>query len=128
MEQKKTLIIEFGKFTGKHGLVVYQRFKREVDDELKKLQQTKVIKSRAISSRRAVEEVIVVKALDRFLTQLSAKEKLEREIGQNISRTLFNEIVEMDKNHTLKELRQMCRDKGLRTPGDKKTLAWRLLG
>ena len=127
MKQKKTLIVEFGKFTGKQGLEVYERFEREVDDKWKKLQETKVRKSRAVGSRRAAEEDIIVKALDKFLTPLSARDRLKRETGQNISHALFNEIVEMDKNRTLKELRQMCRDKGLPISGDKKRLAWRLL-
>jgi hypothetical protein len=37
-------------------------------------------------------------------------------------------VVDYDRRYTLTELQQMCRDKGLSTSGDKKTLARRLIG
>ena len=126
MEQKKTLIIEFGKFTGKHGLEVYQRFKREVDDELKKLQQ-QIGKSSALQSRKAVEEDIIVKALDGFLTPLSAKERLEMQTGLNISNIIWKVLVHMDEDYPLEKLRTMCRERNLPVNGDKHLLSWRLL-
>ena len=125
--KKETLTIEIGKFTGQIGLQVYQRFKREVDNKWNKLRQTQIPKSRAVGSREAVEEDIIVKALDMFLTQLSPKEKLERETGQSITYKDLELIIKMDVDHTLQKLRAMCKEKGLRHTGDKKLLAWRLL-
>ena len=127
MKSKETLIIEVGKFTGKLGLEAYERFKREVDDKWKKLQQTKVSKSRALGSRRALEEDIIMKALDRFLTPLSTKERLEMETGQTISDDILKVLTHIDEDHTLRELKTMCRGKDLSPTGHKKLLAWRLL-
>lgn len=121
MEAKKVLIIEMGKFTGKLGLEVYERFNREVDSNWNKL-QTQIPKS-----RREVEEVIIVRALDRFLMRLSVKENLESETGQSITYNDLDLIVQMDGEHTLQKLRAMCKEKGLSQAGDKKLLAWRLL-
>lgn len=125
--KKGSLIIEMGKITGKQGLEVYERFKREVDEQWKKLQETQIPKSRALGSRKAIEEHIVVKALDGFLPPLPAKESLEREIRESISNVAWDLIVQMDGDHTLNELKAMCKEKGLNYTGDKKLLAWRLL-
>jgi len=127
MEQKETLIIEVGKFTGKLGLEVYEQFKREVDDKWKKLQQTQIRKSSALQSRKAVEEDIIVKALDGFSTQLSAKERLEMQTGLNISNIIWKVLVHVDEDYLLVNLRTMCREGNLPVNGDKHLLSWRLL-
>jgi hypothetical protein len=127
VKQKKTLIIEIGKFTGKLGLEVYERFRREVDSEWNKLQQTQIGKSSAVRSRKALEEKIIMKALDRFVMSLSTKERLEMEIRQGISRIILRMLIHMDEDYTLKELKTMCRERDLSPTGHKKLLAWRLL-
>ncbi len=127
MREKNTVIIEFGKFTGKLGLEVYERFKREVDDNWNKLQRTQIRKSSAVRSRKALEEDIIMKALDRFLKQLSAKERLEMETQLNISNIIWKILVHMDEDYPLEELKTMCRERNLPVSKDKKLLAWRLL-
>jgi len=121
------LIIEMGEFTGEIGLQVYERLKSEVDGEWNRLQQTQLKKSLKLRSPEAVTETIVVKALDRFLTELPAKDSLERKVGQGISREQWNEVVGIDRAFRLEELRAICRKRGLKHTGDKKELAWRLL-
>ena len=125
--KKEKLIIEMGEFTGETGREVYERFKREVDNKWNKLQQMQIPKSHGGGSREAVAEDIIVKALDKFLTPLSAKEKLERGTGQSITYNDLELIIQMDGEHTVQELRAMCKVKGLKHSGDKKLLAWRLL-
>lgn len=125
--EKATLIIEMGKFTKKQGLEVYERFKHEVDEQWKKLQETQIRKSFAVGSRKAIEEHIVVKALDKFLTPLSAKEELEMKTGQNIPPFLFKVLTQIDEDYAKEELQAMCQEKHLPVSGDKKTLALRLL-
>jgi hypothetical protein len=75
------LMVEMGKFTGQEGLQVYERLKSEVNSEWDRLQKTQVPKSSNLRSSEAVMENIVVKALDRFLSELPAKEALERKVG-----------------------------------------------
>lgn len=125
--EKATLIIEMGKFTKKQGLEVYERFKHEVDEQWKKLQETQIRKSSAVGSRKAIEEHIVVKALNKFLTPLSAKEELEMKTGQNIPPFLFKVLTQIDEDYAKEELQAMCQEKHLPVSGDKKTLALRLL-
>ena len=125
--EKATLIIEMGKFTKKRGLEVYERFKHEVDEQWKKLQETQIRKTSAVGSRNTIEEHIVVKALDKFLTPLSAKEELEMKTGRNIPPFLFKVLTEIDGDYTKEELQAMCQEKNLPVSGDKKTLALRLL-
>ena len=127
MKQKKTLVIEFGKFTGELGLEVYGRFERKVDEIWKKLRETQIRKSRAVGSQEAIEEDIIVKALDKFLSPLSTIERLERETRQNISDDILKVLIHIDEDHTLRELKTMCQEEGLPVSGDKKLLAWRLL-
>ena len=73
-------------------------------------------------------ENIVVKALDRFLSELPAKDALERKVGQSISDEQWNEVVGIDQVFSLDVLRQRCRTRHLKHTGDKKELAGRLLG
>jgi hypothetical protein len=127
VKQKKTLVIEMGKFTGKLGLEVYERFKREVDTQVNKLEQTQIRKSSALRSRKALEEKIIMKALDKFVTPLSTKERLEMETRQGISDVILRILIRMDEDYTLRELDAMCRKRGLSPTGNKKLLAWRLL-
>jgi hypothetical protein len=127
VKQKETLIIEIGKFTGKHGLEVYERFKREVDNKWDKLKRTQIRKSSAVGSREALEEDIIVKALDRFLTPSSTKERLENETGQSISEDILKVLIHMDRDYTKEELKTKCQERNLSIEGDKKLLAWRLL-
>ncbi len=42
-------------------------------------------------------------------------------------KTTRETVVDYDRNHSLEELRKMCRDKGVTVSGDKKTLARRLI-
>lgn len=121
------LIIEMGKFTGETGVEVYERLKRKVDDEWNRLQQAQLIRSSNLPSPEAVTEKIVVEALDGFLTELPAKVVLEKKLGHSISPEQWNEVVRMDQDFLLKELRAKCRERGLKHTGDKKELAWRLL-
>lgn len=123
----KKLIIEMGKFTGELGLQVYERLKNEVDGECNRLLQTKLRKSPNLRSPEAVTETIVVKALDRFLTELPAKDRLERKVGRSISLEQWNEVVGIDRAFLLEELKVVCDRRGLRHTGDKKEIAWRLL-
>lgn len=51
----------------------------------------------------------------------------ERLLKQGVPRELHNAIINMDRDHSIEELRQMCRDKGLPTSGDKKKLAASLI-
>jgi hypothetical protein len=106
---------------------VYERFKREVDEWWNKLQQTQIQKSRTLQSRKGVEKAIVLRALDKFLPQLSAKERLEMETGQSISDVLWNVLVGIDRDYLYQELRAMCKKNCLPLKGHKKLLAWRLL-
>lgn len=122
------LILEMGKFTGEIGLQVYERLKSEVDGEWNRLQQAPLRKSSNLRSPEAVKEAIVVRALDRFLTELPAKDALEKKVGQSISREQWNQVVGIDGAFRLEELRAICRKRGLKHTGDKKELAWRLLG
>ena len=123
--KKETLFIEF---TGKQELEVYDRFERKVDEWGNKLQQTpQVKKSSKLQSRKDIEKRMVIRVLDRYLTPLPPKESLEREVGQPIPDKDWEKLKQMDKEHNLSELRRMCKEKGLRSSGDKKTLAWRLL-
>ena len=121
--KKEILVIEF---TGKQELEVYDRFEREVDDEWDKL-QIQIPKSRSLGSRKDIEKRIIIRVLDRYLTPLPPKESLEREVGQPITNKDWGKLKQMDKEHDLNELRRMCKEKDLRSSGDKKTLAWRLL-
>ncbi|MCX5998939.1 MAG: hypothetical protein NTU41_04940, partial [Chloroflexi bacterium] len=107
---------------------VSERLQRRVDYEWNRLQQTPISKLSTLSSPNAIAEMVVVRALDRFLEELPPQESLEKELGQKISDEQWRELVEMDGKYLLKELRAMCREKGLRHTGDKKTLAGRLLG
>jgi hypothetical protein len=123
------LMVEMGRFTGQKGLQVYERLKIEVNREWNRLQQTKLRKSSNLRTSEAVMESIVVKALDRFLSELPAKDVLEKKVGQPISGEQWNEVVGIDRAFpSLEELREICRKRGLRHTGDKKELAWRLLG
>ncbi len=122
--KKETLFIEF---TGKQELEVYDRLQREVDEWWNKLQETQIPKSGALQSRKAIEEMIVMRALDKFLPQLSAKERLEMQTGQKFSDVLFNALIEMDRRYLKEKLKAMCKKAGLSVSGDKKELAWKLL-
>ena len=50
------------------------------------------------------------------------------EKGQSIFDVVQKLIIEMDRDHTLKELKTMCREKDLSVTGNKKLLACSLLG
>ncbi len=121
------LTIEMGKFTGERGLQVYERLKSRVSDEWDRVQQTQLSKSSRLPSPEAVMEKTVVEALDGFLTELPAKVVLEKKLGYSVSLEQWNEVIKMDRDFLLKELRAKCRQRGLKHTGDKKELAWRLL-
>ena len=122
------LMVEMGRFTGQTGLQVYERLRSEVSSEWNRLQQTQLRKSSNLPSLEAIKESIVVKALDRFLSELPAKDRLEKKVGQHISDKRWDEVVGIDRAFSLEELRATCRKRGLKHTGDKKELAWRLLG
>ena len=122
------LMVEMGRFTGQTGLQIYERLKREVSSEWNRLQQTQLRKSSNLPSSEAVTEIIVVKALDIFLSELPAKDCLEKKVRQAISGEQWNEVFGIDRAFSLEELRTICRKRGLKHTGDKKELAWRLLG
>lgn len=80
------LDVQFGKYTGEHGLKVYERFEREVDKAWNKLKKTQSGKSLTVGGREAIEEDMIVKAVDEFLSEeVSAKEALERKTGLSVS-------------------------------------------
>jgi hypothetical protein len=85
------------------------------------------MRSRPVGSREALEEDIIVKALNSFLAPLSMKERLEKETGQNISDDVLKVITHINEDHTKEELKTMCRERSLSVSGDKKLLALRLL-
>ncbi len=49
------------------------------------------------------------------------------ETGQSISDVIRKLIIQMDRDHTLEELKTMCREKDLSVTGNKKLLACSLL-
>jgi hypothetical protein len=63
--------------------------------------------------------------------ELTTAERLNHRVGDlfdgGISDDLLNEIIEMDRNHTLKELKELCCELSLSPNGDKKELAAKLL-
>jgi len=120
------LTIEMGKFTGEKGLQVYERLKSKVNGEWNRLQKAQLRKSSNLPSPEAVMEKIVVEALDGFLAELPAKVLLERKLGHSVSPEQWNEVIRMDRDFLLKELRTKCRQRSLKHTGDKKELAWRL--
>ena len=125
------LIVEMGRFTGKTGLQVHERLKNEVNSIWNRLQQTpktQLKRSPKLPSSQAVMEKIIVNALDRFLTELPAKDVLEKKVGHTISVEQWNQVVGIDRAFSLEELREICRKRHLPHTGDKKELAWRLLG
>ena len=58
-------------------------------------------------------------------------ERLNHEVGDlfdgGVSDELVVKLVDMDRNHNLKELRTMCKEAGLSAGGDKKELAAKLV-
>jgi Fe-S cluster biosynthesis and repair protein YggX len=122
------LTIEMGRFTGQMGLQVYEQLKSEVDKEWNALQQTQLTKSSKLRKREALMERVVVKALHRFLSELPARDHLEGKVKQSISDEQWNQVVGIDRALLLEELRAICGKRGLKHTGDKKELAWRLLG
>ena len=56
--------------------------------------------------------------------QLTTEERLQQ---YKVPPELWKKVIDMDKEHSLEQLREMCRAKGLPTSGDKKKLASSLL-
>ncbi|MBA7650025.1 hypothetical protein ES703_57826 [subsurface metagenome] len=58
-------------------------------------------------------------------------ERLETEVGglfpKGITEPILAEVIEFDRNHTLAELKKMCREAGLSSSGEKKVLAAKLI-
>ena len=61
----------------------------------------------------------------------TTEERLEAEVGElfpaGITGKILSKIIEFDRDHTLEEIRNMCREAGLSTSGDKKELAAKLI-
>ncbi len=58
------------------------------------------------------------------VAQLTTEERLAH---YGVPQEQYEKVIELDKQYNLDELRQMCRDRGLATGGDKKKLISRLL-
>jgi hypothetical protein len=121
------LIIELGKFTGQRGLQVSGRLRSEAESQWDKLENTPLPKPPNLRSLKAVIEDIVVRCVDKCLSEIPAKDTLERDVGQPISDAQWKSVVDVDGAFSLEELRQICREKGLKHTGDKKALAGRIL-
>jgi len=63
--------------------------------------------------------------------EMTTAERLNNHVGDLFSNGITNElldrVIEMDRNHSLKELRAMCIEAGLSTRGEKKELAAKLI-
>ena len=61
----------------------------------------------------------------------TVQEYLEAEVGGlfpgGITEPILAEVIESDRNHTLAELKKMCREAGLSPSGEKKELAAKLI-
>lgn len=61
----------------------------------------------------------------------TTEERLNRKVGdlfpEGITDVLLHKIIEMDRNHSLAELRMMCQEHGLGAGGEKKELAAKLI-
>jgi len=61
----------------------------------------------------------------------TTQERLARKVGylfpDGITPELVAKVIEADRNHSLKELKAMCRESGLSLSGDKKELAAKLI-
>lgn len=63
--------------------------------------------------------------------ELTTAERLDRRVGDlfdgGVSDDLLSRVIEMDRSHSLKELRSMCVEAVLSTSGDKKEMAAKLI-
>ena len=70
-------------------------------------------------------------SLSILVEEPTTEERLETEVGElfptGITGKILAKIIEFDRNHTLEEIRNMCREAGLSTSGDKKELAAKLI-
>jgi len=71
-------------------------------------------------------------ALRIMVEEPTTAERLEAEVGELfpggiITEPILAQCIEMDGKYTLKELRDMCREAGLSSSGDKKELAAKLI-
>jgi len=123
--RKESLNIEF---SGEIELEVYDRFEQKVEELWNKLRQ-KIEKSSKPQSRKDMERLMVIRALNSFLRPLPAKERLERRTGEKFSDFRFSVVVGIDGEYRRDELEAMCLERGLRIGNnkDKKELAWELL-
>ena len=74
-----------------------------------------------------MENCTALTALDKFLSPLPAKERLEKETGQSIPDVVWYAVIGVDRAYNQDEIRTMCRREGLKVSGDKHELALRLL-
>ena len=123
--KKETLFVEF---TGQQELEVYYRLQRAVDEWNKLEQQPQIEIASKLQSRKDIEKRIIIRALDSYLKELPEKQQFERRIRQQISDDAWKKVKQMDKEHRLNKLKQMCREEGLPIGNrGKKELAWQLL-
>lgn len=63
--------------------------------------------------------------------ELTTSERLNNRVGDlfadGLSDDLLDRLVDLDRNHSLKELKTMCEEAGLSAGGDKKELAAKLV-
>lgn len=63
--------------------------------------------------------------------EMTTEERLEAKVGAlfpgGITEKILADVIEFDRNHTLAELREMCREAGLSLSGSKKELAAKLI-
>ena len=63
--------------------------------------------------------------------EMTTQEYLEYKVGdlfpEGITEEILEKLFEMDRDHSLKELKSKCAEEGLSTSGDKKILAAKLL-
>jgi hypothetical protein len=123
--RKETLSIEF---CDEIELEVYDRLEQKVQELQNKLRQ-KIEKSSKLQSRKDIEKIVAIRALDSFLRPLPAKERLERRTGERFSDFGFSVVVGIDGEYRRDELEAMCLERGLPIGSnrDKKELAWELV-
>ena len=124
---KRILKIEFGKYTKKQGIEVHERFERVIKDcfrpPINPIQQI-----HSSLTEEALQESLIVRALDQYLPSLSDKEAFEVRIDRKISDEVWDILKRTDEKYVPEEgLRNICLQHGISIgKRDKKELALEL--
>jgi hypothetical protein len=110
---KRTLNIEFGRYTNIQGIEVYERLEKAVKEEFKPpIYPVKQIPSNL--NENSIRESLVVRALDKYLSPLPDKEAFEVRINREISDEVWNILQRTDGKYVPeKELINICREHGI---------------